>query len=227
MQFDLKATFSALRFLLLGLLLTVTMTACITHPDPAFIANEPVMRPDNPINYHLADSSVRLIKNGNLVLRSGADAISYMLRMMNAENKNWSHCGIAFWENDSLMIYHSIGGEDNPDAHLQRDPAQRFFSPFSNERIGIVSYDLKKEEIKSLHEKATEYFRKGVKFDMDFDLNTDEKLYCSEFVFKCLITATNDSNFIPLTMTGNKKYVGIDNLFQNEHAKMICEVIYK
>ena len=50
------------------------------------------------------------IRSGDLVTRTGNDFTSQSLRTLNRRNKTWSHCGIASIENDTLFVYHAIGG---------------------------------------------------------------------------------------------------------------------
>ncbi len=152
---------------------------------------------------------------------------SNVLRQLNRNNKTYSHCGIVLVENGYPFVYHCIGGEDNPDERLRRDSAQRFFSPISNLGFGIVRFNFTKEEITNLTTITRAYYQQRPKFDMDFDLTTDDKLYCAEFLYKAIRQATNDTSYISLTHFMGRTYVGVDNLFENPHVKRICEIRYK
>lgn len=184
-------------------------------------------RQDNPWNLRLVDSGVHLLRTGDLALRTGADATSHMLRQMNQQNKTFSHCGIVVVENGYPFVYHSIGGEDNPDARIRRDSAHFFFSPVSNIGMGIVRLDLSEAQSKTLIDTALQYFREQRTFDMDFDLETDRKLYCAEFVYKAVQAAARDNSYFSLSHIGAFRYVGVDNLYENKHAKTICRIQYK
>ncbi len=61
-----------------------------------------------------------------MVLRTGNDFTSESLRQLSFTDKTYSHCGIASIENDSIFIYHALGGEWNPDEKLRRDPIELF-----------------------------------------------------------------------------------------------------
>ena len=61
------------------------------------------------------DSVKKMISTGDLIVRTGNDFTSESLRSLNQRNQTYSHCGIASVENDSLFVYHSLGGEWNPD----------------------------------------------------------------------------------------------------------------
>ncbi|MBS1645108.1 MAG: hypothetical protein JST36_08745 [Bacteroidetes bacterium] len=196
------------------------------YPKPTNTSHH-AKRQDNPKNYEAIDSSIKLLHNGDIALRTGADVISVMLRGMNQEDKTYSHCGIVMIENGYPFVYHSIGGEDNPDARLQRDSAKQFFSPVSNERLGIARLPLSPLQIEQLHQIVRRYYAAKTLFDMDFDLKTNDKLYCAEFVYKSVEEAVRDTNYFSTSEVLSRRYVAVDNITDRKHAKMICEVQYK
>lgn len=184
-------------------------------------------RRNNSWNRHAVDSGISLLRSGDIVMRTGIDVSSYLLAQMNQTNKTYSHCGIVMIENGYPFVYHSIGGEDNPDARLRRDSAVFFFSPYNNMGFGIARYDLTPVEIEKLGATARQFYREKRKFDMDFDLKTDDRLYCAEFVYKAVIAATGDSTYITPTSVLGYRFVGVDNLFINPHAQVIWQVKFK
>lgn len=191
-------------------------------------AGHPALRRDTqPENLRAIDSAVRLLRDGDLALRTGADATSVMLRQMNQHDKSYSHCGIVFVEHGYPFVYHSIGGEDNPDAALRRDSASVFFSPKGNERLGIARLELNAGEVKKLHSIARRRWLARVPFDMNFNLETDDRLYCAEFVYKSVREATGDTSYFQRSQLLDKTYVGVDNLYAPKHARLICDVRYK
>jgi hypothetical protein len=184
-------------------------------------------RSSAPYNRNAADSAVSLLHTGDLVLRNGIDMTSDLLRQMNQTNKTYSHCGLVIMEHGYPFVYHSIGGEDNPDARLRRDSANFFFSPCNNLRFGIARFDVNdsiKERMKKI---VWAYYRQRIPFDMDFDLKTDDKLYCAEFVYKTMNRATGDSLYILPTKVLGYTFAGIDNLFINRHTTIIWQVKFK
>jgi hypothetical protein len=184
-------------------------------------------RENNPANFRAIDSVIDLLKDGDIALRTGADATSVMLRQMNLTNKTYSHCGIVMIENGYPFVYHSIGGEDNPDSRLRRDSASVFFTPVSNERLGAARLDISQVQIDKLRQIALRYWKAGVPFDMDFDLLSDDKLYCAEFVYKAVQEAVSNRSYFHITHLLNRTYVGVDNLYEAPHARIIADVRYK
>ncbi len=184
-------------------------------------------RTDNEWNKHKIDSCSRLLKTGDLVLRTGVEVTSYMLRQMNLYNKTYSHSGLVIVENGVPFVYHSIGGEENPNAVLRKDPVKVFFNPANNFGFAIARYDMDDSTINKLVETVKQFYKEKRKFDLDFDLKTDDKLYCTEFVYKAVLQATGDTAYIKTVTAFGHTYVGVDNLFMNKHTRMICEVKFK
>lgn len=173
------------------------------------------------------DTAVSLLRSGYLVLRMGLGADSRILAEMNQQNKSYSHCGLVMIEDGYPFVYHSIGGEDNPDERLRRDSAKFFFSPLHNTAIAIVRYDLSNEQLTELQKIVRSYYLQRPKFDMKFDLATDDKLYCAEFVYKAVIKAVRDTAYISTTSVAGLRFVGVDNLFINPHAHMVWQSVFK
>ncbi len=188
---------------------------------------ERAARATNPLNIRMVDATVRMLKSGDIVLRTGADITSYMFTQMNRQNKTYSHCGIVVVEDGYPFIYHSIGGEDNPDQKLKRDSAGFWFSPANNLGHGVVRYDMTSIQCERLVQSTLRFFREQIPFDMDFDLNTDDRLYCAELVYKVVNEAMDNPEYIKASTMFGYAFVAIDNLFLHTHASFICQVRYK
>ncbi len=97
-------------------------------PQPVMADNSPNMRrAANSWNRFHADSCVQIVRDGDLVLRSGSDAISGLFKKVNTRDKTYSHAGIIFIENGYPMVYNLIGSADDPDAVLRRDSFPALF----------------------------------------------------------------------------------------------------
>lgn len=186
-----------------------------------------MLRSHRAENLRAVDSAIHLLRDGDLALRTGADATSVMLRQMNQRDRRYSHCGLVFIENGYPFVYHSIGGEDNPDAALRRDSACVFFSPRSNERLGVARLQLSAQQFSRLHRIARRYWKARIPFDMDFDLGSDDRLYCAEFVYKAVREATCDTGYFQRSQILEKTYVAVDNLYAPRHARLVCDLPFR
>ncbi len=204
-----------------GLLLSATGSETVPETDGHSSA-------DNRVamlwNRHMADSAISLLRSGDVLLRMGMGAQSQMLARMNRGNKDFSHCGIVLVENGYPFVYHCIGGEDNPDARMRRDSGSVFLSPQSQLAFGVVRYPLDSTAIKK---QVLVWFRKRPRFDMQFDLATNDKLYCTEMVYKVLTGVAGDMGCIPTDTVMGHRFVGTGNLIANPMAQLVWQVKYK
>jgi len=156
-----------------------------------------------------------IIRQGDMVLRTGNDFTSESLRQLSFTDKTYSHCGIASIENDSIFIYHALGGEWNPDEKLRRDPIELFCNPVENRGFGIFNFKFDSNQKNKLDSIIKAWYRNGVTFDMKFDLATNNKLYCAEFVSKAISLCTNNQMNFATSKINNFEFVAVDNLFLN------------
>ena len=222
-----KVSFLLITFFVVALSTLAVMNGFHNRQVKIQTANPVSRQNTDRYNKRLVDSAVSLLKSGFIVLRTGMGADSYLLAQMNRKDKTYSHCGIVMIEHGYPFVYHSIGGEDNPDERLRRDSAGFFFSPLHNEGLAVVSYDYDADKVNELKQVVGQYYKDRPKFDMKFDLKTDDKLYCSEFVYKAVNKAMNDPMYIRTTSVLGCTFVGIDDLFVNAHAHIIWKTKFK
>ncbi len=168
-----------------------------------------------------------MLQTGDLVLRLGNDVTSSMLSQLNLREKKYSHCGIVVVEEGKPYIYHSIGGEYNPDQKIKRETPAQWFSPDNNLAIAIARLHIDSAGLGKAAKTVQAYYKEGRKFDMEFDLASDDRLYCAEMIWKSVQTAIDDSAFFPITTAFGRKYIGIDDLYYHPHSSLICRVQYK
>lgn len=177
--------------------------------------------------FHEIEQLSHMVKSGDLVLRNGRDFTSRLMRDMSRFDKSFSHCGIANLENDTLFVYHIIGGALNPDQKMRRDPFALFCNPYESDLIGVYRYDLPDNDRTGFLRRIDSFYRSGISFDLDFDLESDEKMYCSEMVYKALRPALPAMTEFTLSAYKNKKYVSIDDLYLRGRAREIKRIGFK
>src|SRR6476646_2524716 len=171
-------------------------------------------------------STKKMVRQGDLIVRTGRDFTSEIMRQLSARDKTYSHCGIAAIEHDSVFVYHSIGGEWNPNQKLRRDPFEIFCNPFENRGFGVFRYKLSPRENTRLISVARKFYNRGIRFDMQFDLASDDRMYCSEFVYKAVEEASHNKILLSTTEVNQFKFVALDNLFINPFCVEIKRVIF-
>lgn len=166
------------------------------------------------------------LHDGDLVLRTGNDLISELFTRLNQHDKTFSHCGILMQENGQWMVYHAIGGEENPDEHLRKEPLQHFISPEHNLGYGVCRYPFTAAHQLRLRTILDSLYKNGVRFDMQFNLQSDDRLYCAEMVYKAFNKTLGIASFCQTSMHQGFEYVSTDNLFLHDSMKMLCHVVY-
>jgi Permuted papain-like amidase enzyme, YaeF/YiiX, C92 family len=172
-------------------------------------------------------NAAALIRHGDLVLRTGNDFTSLFFKQLNLTDKTYSHCGLASVENDTVFIYHALGGEFNPDQQVQKEPLSRFINPKENEGFGVFRLSLPEPELNAILFTADSLFRKGVTFDIHFDLNTDRQMYCAEYIYKSITWGSRGHCTLPKTAIKGKTGVATDNLFINPWCREILRSRYE
>lgn len=160
-----------------------------------------------------------MIHQGDMIVRTGNDFTSESLRQLSLTDKTYSHCGLASIENDTLFVYHSLGGEWNPDEKLRRDPLELFCNPAENRGFGIFSFKFTARQINKLDSIVKAWYKAGLMFDMKFDLATNDRMYCAEFVSKAISMATGKQIIFSTTKINKFEFVAVDNLFLNKFCE--------
>jgi hypothetical protein len=130
-------------------------------------------------------------------------------------------------EHDSIFVYHALGGEFNPDQQLRRDYLPVFADPNSNRGIGIFRQQLSAKELAYLLTIVKKLYAAGVMFDMKFDLQTDERMYCAEFVYKAFLWATSQRIRFSTSILNEKVFVGVDDIFLYPQCRQVQQTFYK
>lgn len=206
-------------------------TACqFSQEKPKVIPKEnDVLLKERTIDAALIEinDAKNLIHSGDLILRTGKDFTSDVMRKLSQHDKTYSHCGIASWEKDTLFVYHALGGDFNPDQKIRRDEFAIFCNPYENKGFGVYRYKILPEQQKEITHIAKQFYSRGVMFDMKFDLATDDRMYCSEFVYKTVEKATNGVISISTTTLNGIQFIAVDNLFYNSFAQEIKRINFR
>ncbi|MBK6938049.1 MAG: hypothetical protein IPH18_15090 [Chitinophagaceae bacterium] len=178
------------------------------------------------INASSINNIKKVVQTGDLIFRNGNDEVSRTARSFNRKDTSFSHCGLVFIENDSPFVYHALGGTYNPSQKLMRQSIEEFANPNENNSIGIYRYGLTANELLKLADVVHGYHRTGLKFDIFFNFQSDNAMYCSEFVFKSLNQAV-DGKFSSYVRTDTMPYgVTTDDLYLNPESKLIKKEVF-
>lgn len=188
--------------------------------------------------YDMINNGLELLQDGDLVVRAHHDLSSQFIRQLSRQDKHYSHAGIVQYQNGYPFIYHIVAGDENPDGKLLKDSLLYFANPRTNDGFAIYRYDLDEHEKQSLQTLLQKWYQQGLSFDYNFDIENDDKMYCSEMIKKLLSRATNNRIQISTTMPTdeeriffaaqtktkvprNMPVVAIDNLYLNKNCHLV------
>ena len=164
-----------------------------------------------------------LFRSGDLIFRDGRGFISAAFRRLSLTDPRYSHAGIIHREKGKIFVYHIIGGEGNYTNRMRKDLLSNFCSPLQSNAFAVYRTDQNGNSIDSLTEY---YFSKKIEFDTGFSLATDDKMYCTELLYKILTKVSGQDNFLPLTALSGVKYESCDNIYLSPHSKKIYSIDY-
>jgi hypothetical protein len=168
----------------------------------------------------------RSVQTGYLVTRMGRDITSQLMSKLNIKDSSFSHCGIIIVEKDTPYVYHCIGGEFNPDQKMKRERLIDFSSPIDAKRIGVFQPDITANEKDSLVNIINVWYKAAIPFDMDFRLDTDQKMYCSEMITKAFERATDYRCRIETRMIENFEFIPVENTYSTPWMKEKLRMAY-
>jgi len=188
----------------------------------------------------------QLLKEGDLILRLNRDPLSRFIKNFNRRDKKYSHAGLLFFQGEEPFVYHIVNGSDSTREFIVKDSFADFCSPKENLSFGVFRFAITSNEIKELKKVIKGWQAKKIRFDHQFNPDTDQKMYCSEMISKALRLATckrintgstlltdKEALFLSthLHLSNNtfmkKGLVAIDNLYQPSFSRPVKECQYR
>jgi hypothetical protein len=165
------------------------------------------------------------LQSGDLIFRRGRSAESHLV-LVTDRKSHFSHVGIIYAENQILYVIHAVPGENKggPD-FIKKEKINTFLAPKKASTYSVYRSDFSEDINKKAAYFANQLYRKKLLFDNKYDLNTDEKLYCTELILKVFQQATNQSFKINTTrlpvLIGKIELIMPGNIIENPHFKPI------
>jgi Permuted papain-like amidase enzyme, YaeF/YiiX, C92 family len=188
----------------------------------------------NPVNAYESWKKQNInsdsLHSGDLIMRDSRGFFSQVFRLGSQKEKLYSHSGVIIKDTVNgqvkVFVYHSVGGEENVTNKMKKDPIEIFCSPESNYAYGIYRYILPQKQINIFVAEIKKYYKQGMEFDLSLDLTTDNKMYCSEVIYKSLLVASKTDTIEVDRTSTNKPYIPLDKLYLNKFTKKIVHKEY-
>lgn len=164
-------------------------------------------------------SELRKIHSGDIILREGKSFVSQVFKNFSFTDKHFSHSGIVFVMNGKYYVCHVVAAEGKRSDKIRLEPLASFCNPAEN--ISWAVYRTSVDGAK-IDKQVVRFLSQKIAFDTDFSLQSDDRMYCSELVYKILTEANQNKKFINLSHGSNFDYVACDNLYLNPQTRLIC-----
>lgn len=180
-------------------------------------------------NYHSNKSaSIRFSKQmtftlheGDIVLRRGKSMISQLLRRTSLHDKTFSHAGIVYNDSGRWKVLHAIGGEGSSHDGVCSEDWEQFCSEKETDTVAVFRLT---DDFRMAHQFVASAISLGKQcsgFDANFDLSTDNKLYCTELIQKAVYRASKGGISLPLTYISGITYVSCENIYSNSYVQHV------
>lgn len=169
-------------------------------------------------NPRAADPHPETWKSGDVLFLNGTSWRSRIVRWIEGADNDFSHVGIVMKRGESVWIIHA-DPEFGQDGHGQvvAEPWRAVLSP--DRASGGAVYRLTDSNTyacESACRTADEFAKAHVPFDHNFDLNTPDRLYCTELVWQSFQKAGIDLR--PQSMG---KYLFPSDLMSSSYLKRV------
>lgn len=135
--------------------------------------------------------------DGDLVFRRGRSVESFAVYLADRDH-DYSHIGVVVMEQGKPFVIHAVPGESaGKTSRVSKEPVERFLDGSKASHWAVYRSHFTSLQLHRIAVKASEFFRKRIEFDNDYDLSTDSHLYCTELVLKAYQAAGLDPGRYP------------------------------
>jgi hypothetical protein len=120
------------------------------------------------------------LHDGDLILRCGRSTESFAVYLADS-NSEFTHIGIISIENNIPYVIHAVPSETNL---ILKEKLTSFINSKNCSKFAIYRANLKDGTLTTVALEAQKIFNSKYTFDNRYDLNTNNKLYCTELVLK-------------------------------------------
>lgn len=171
-------------------------------------------------NPSIAFPSLELLQNGDIIFRRGYGVDSTVSMNFSQGEKRYSHAGIVYKTDKGVSIIHAEEDKIHGYNGVYQESITDFLDGISI--WAIYRFDqISKENQEKIVQYALELSQKNIEFDIDFNLKDDDKMYCSEFIYKVVNRSTTQTLIKPGKKFLGKSFVTISDLYKKNVNTLI------
>lgn len=135
------------------------------------------------------------LQSGDIILKHGRGWVSRRIVQILHEKEKISHCGLVIRQKDSLFIIHSVAREVSGSDGVQTISLKKFIRDTAPGSLRAVRLKAPADTRRKMAEEALKYLSRKTPFDYDYDYTSDDKIYCSELVYRVVLNASGEDCF--------------------------------
>lgn len=155
------------------------------------------------------------LKSGDIIFRKENTFLSD--RFVKLDGRGYSHVGILYKKEQNIYVVHIERSKEDRDFKITK---LKKYLEFASSYVVKRLYDI---DVKKFDRYVKNLQKENPKFDLEFDLDTNDKLYCTELVYKFF----KDNYDIVLTdelhSFGFVKYISVGSILQSKYLQIILE----
>lgn len=164
------------------------------------------------------------LKDGDIILRRGYGVDSTISTNFSQGEKRYSHVGFISQTDKGTFVIHVVEDKEKSLNGLYIESLGDFLDKVSI--WAIYRYNFSQKNSKKLMNYIDDLKKKNITFDIEFNLDDDEKMYCSEFIYKVINRTTEKELIKAGKVFMGKKFVTISDVYENTNSKLV-EISHK
>lgn len=138
-----------------------------------------------------------------------------------SKEKTYSHIGIVYIAADTVYIIHAEANEITGIGHVRKEPIRQFIN--SSRRWGIYRIERDAHVRSNIASHALHYENRHTPFDMNFSLDNDDKVYCTQLVALAVNKADNQVLITPGYTLQGRQFYAIDDIYLHPQFRCIYQ----
>ncbi len=150
-----------------------------------------------------------VLQPGDVVFIGADDALWGQIgALITGDRHVYAHVGMAAERGGALVIVHAAGSPTNAEAEVAAEPAARFAAQAQRAAV----YRPQTPRAAAAASRALAYAEGGARFDGAFSLESEDRLYCTELVWRALTEAVGEDVAPQKSQFGDLAYIAIEDL---------------
>jgi hypothetical protein len=161
-----------------------------------------------------------VLETGDVILRESNGLLAGVFKSFSLEEKKYSHAGFILKEKSNYYVCHFI---DASSGGFTKESVIDFTSPDQCRSFAVYRPAYSPKQKQCITACINDPANKQLHFDDRFELKSDSSMYCTEWIYKCLMKA---GFHVPVTKLDAVEYIAPDNLYINNFTLKILRIDY-